>query len=338
MASTDQLGYPTLMDVASEYSSMDGGARILEVAKVLHRDCPLVKALPLFPSNQMISHVGARETYLGTANTRRFNEPISPTDSKSAPFAEGIALYEDYSEIDAELLRIQPNKEKFRMARDARKLEGIRQAVEYDAFYASLGDDPSKFNGLATRFAASTSRPNGDTSWPFNVKLAGGSGADTASIWLVELGEMKVYGVYPQNVPMAGWVYEDLGKATKESSGKLMEVYRSHFIWYLGLVVEDERCVQRIANIETAGSSNIFDPEALVEMKNNLPGRGSAPGTVIFCNRTIATQMDIQALNKSNGYYTPGTDGDIWGRSVTRFQGIPVLTADKLLTSETAIS
>jgi hypothetical protein len=338
MGSTDILGYPTLMDVASEYSSLDGGGTLLAAAQVLHRRCPLVKALPMIQSNQIISHIGARETSLGTAATRRFNEGVSITDTKAAPFAEPIALFEDYSEVDEELLNIQNNKAGFRAQRDARKMEGIAQGVETMAFYGNIAEDPGGFNGFFTRFNVSTSRPNGDTSWPYNVKLNGGSGSDTGSILFVEFGEGKVYGIYPQNI-LGGLKVEDLGKTTKEwGSNKYSQVYRTHLRWYLGLVVEDERCVQRIANVETSGSSNIFDPSYMVEMKNNLPGSGEVPGTAIFVPRAIKTQMDNAALDKSNGYFTQSQGGNIWGVGVTMFQGIPVFVAEKMLITETAIA
>jgi hypothetical protein len=87
------------------------------------------------------------------------------------------------------------------------------------------------------------------------------------------------------------------------------------------------------------GAAN-FDEEVLIQLKNQLPGLGEDPGTVIFCNRTVKTQMDIRAVSqKTNTYFTqdPAT-GDVWGRPVTRFQGIPVMVAEKITNTETGLS
>jgi len=102
--------------------------------------------------------------------------------------------------------------------------------------------------------------------------------------------------------------------------------------------VVDERCVQRIANINpTPLSPGNFDENILIQALGYLPDAGAAPGTVIVVNRTIMNQMNIRAVSqKTNGYYTQDMEsGDIWGsRRVTRFQGIPVVMCEKILNTE----
>lgn len=339
MASTDILGYPTLVDIVKEYSSMDAGGVYLKAAQVLDRRIPLLRALPMIKSNQIISNIGSRDTQLGVATNKQHGGFTTPTGTGSTPFTDPIALFEDYSVIALENYKIQSNPDQWRFNRDRRKIEGIGQGVEYNLFYDSIAANAGGINGLATRFNSSTVRPNGDSSWGYNVRLAGGSGSDTTSIWLIEPGEEKVFLIFPVNIDQGGMIIRNLGESTEtNSSGGKRQVLTTHLQWYVGLVVADERCVQRIANIETSGSSNIFDPDQLVEAKRQLPSMGEAPGTFIACNRTIATQMDKAALDKSNGYFTSGIDGDIWGASVTRFQRIPILVAEKILDTETAIS
>jgi hypothetical protein len=326
------------MDVVNEYTSLDANGVYLKAAEVLNRKCPLLALLPLVASNQIMSNIGSRDSYLPSPGVRRFNEPISPTASHSTPFSETIAMFEDYSEVDEALYKIQNSPDQWRFNQDRRKIEGLTQKLEYELFYGNLGDNPGSINGLATRFAVSTHRPNDDSSWPYNVKLAGGSGSDTTSIWIVEFGPEKVFGIFPKNLP-AGLQIENLGKSTKESTSGLFEVLRTHLTWFIGIEIDDERCVQRIANVESAGSSNIFDEEDLIAVKNQLPSMGEAPGTAILVDRTIKTQMDKRAVSqRMNTYFTQDAAGDVWGRPVTRFQGIPVLVAEKILDTETAIS
>ncbi len=92
--------------------------------------------------------------------------------------------------------------------------------------------------------------------------------------------------------------------------------------------------MQRYTNIEVSGASYIFDPDDLVTMLNRVPSRDNL---VIYCNRDIKTAMDINALNKSNGFYTQQGNGDIFGRPVTVFQGIPVRQADMIVSTETVV-
>jgi hypothetical protein len=114
-----------------------------------------------------------------------------------------------------------------------------------------------------------------------------------------------------------------------------MEALISHFSWYLGLSVEDERCIQRYANIEVSGSTNVFDEDTLITMINNLPDGGAAPGTVIYCSRSIKTALDIRAKDKNNVWYQKD---DVWGGNTTMFRGIPVRMAEKIVDTETVVS
>jgi hypothetical protein len=320
------------MDVINEYTSLDARAQYIYAAKVLNRKCPLIERLPMVASNQIMSNIGTRESYLPAPGTRRFNEYISPTASHVTPFTDPIAMVEDYSKVDYNLWKIQndPNK-------DSRKIEALTQKMESLILYGSLGTDPGAFNGLATRFNSLTYRPNGDTTWPINVIDGGGSGGDTTSIFVLQLGPGMVYGIYPKNLP-GGLNIQDKGQVTDmktDTTVKYMEVLMTHFQWFMGLVVEDERCVVRIANLEVSGTSNIFDDDDLITAINNLPDSGNSPGTVILAGRKTRTQMQIRAKDKNNVNYNFET---AFGRVVTTFMGIPVLLAEKLLETETAVA
>jgi hypothetical protein len=331
----------TIMDVVNSYTSLDDKAKYVWAAEVLARKCPFFQDMPMKASNQIFSNVGARVSYLPTPGTRRFNEGVAPSTSHSTPFNEGIAMIEDYSEVDKVLCDIQANPGAWRQERDRAKLEAMSQKAEDLIIYGSKATDPGAWDGLTTRFNVSTHRPNGDTTWPYNVQLAGGSTATTVtSIWIVSWGDGKCFGIYPPNL-VAGIKTQDLGEVTVIQSDsplttpKYMQAYRSFFGLYFGINIEDERYVQRIANHEVSGDVNTFDPRLLITGLNRLPDRGNA---VIYANRTVKTQMDIYALDKSNGFYTQGGDGDIFGRPVTMFQGVPVRLADMIDDTETVIS
>jgi hypothetical protein len=132
----------------------------------------------------------------------------------------------------------------------------------------------------------------------------------------------------------------DIGKRVSEKTVdgvvKKMTILETELLFYLGLVVEDERCVQRYANIEVSGTSNTFDEDILIGCLDKLPDQGENPGTIILASRSIMTQMKIRAKDKNNVQWMPDK---VWGdRMIPHFQGVPVYLADKLLETETVVS
>jgi len=338
MPTTNLLNYATLIDVVQEYTSTDATAQYLWAAQVLNRKCPLIQMMPMVPSNQILSNIGSRDTVIGTAQTRSFNYGVPVTVTKSAPFVDPIALFEDYSEVDKSLWEIQNDPNAWRQNQDRRKVEGLVQGVENMLIYGNINTSPGGFNGLATRFYSLTYRPNGDTSWPYNVLSGSGTGSDLTSVYALELGPDKVFCTFPRNTA-GGLRIRDLGEDTKvDAAGGLYQVLRTHFQWYVGLAIADERCVQRYCNIESTGTTNIFSFDTLLAAIGRLPERGSDPGTVIVCNRTIKTQLDIAAMNKANNMLTIDSTGSFFGQHVTRFMGIPILVCDKILDTESTVS
>lgn len=334
---TAVVGSNTIMDIVNSYTSLDKQGQFLWAAKVMAKKCPLLRYLPFYPTNMVMSNVGSRVTYLPTPSTRRFNEGVAPTASHTAQFSDPVCMVEDWSELDYALYKLQNNPDQWRRDKDKDKVEAMTQKMEYLMFYGSLDTDPASFNGLATRFYLSTRRPNGVTATPYNTMLNGGSGVDVESVWALELGQDKVYGIYPANLP-AGLQIEDKGLVTVNTNSlaapKYMDALRTHFMWYAGIAVGDERCAQRLANIEVSGSDNLFDEDNLIKLLNNLPGGGGAENTIILATLNIKNTLDIRAKDKMNVNYTPD---NVWGGNITRFKGVPVFISE-VLTAETAIS
>lgn len=349
MADVSLLGYSTFFDIISNYSSTDAGARFVLPKRVLDRMTPLVKMLPLKASNNVLSNIAVRTDSLPVASTRRWNEGIKATAAKNVPLNDPIALFEDYSEVDKDLWEIQNEPNAWRADQDMNHVEGLFQLMESMLLYGSLSSNPGAFNGLATRFNNLTSVPNGDATWKPNVWTSGATSGSVTSAWMIEFGDDTVYGIYPPNTP-AGLSVRDLGEVTKElasatgSTGAnyLYQVLRTMLRWYLGIQIADERCVQRIANINPAAlSSNNFDENVFIQAKNWLPRGGEAPGTVILVNRDLKTQIDIRAVSqKINTYFLPPGDNsmDVFGKAVTKFQNIPIYTAEKILSTETVVA
>jgi len=342
MAETiSQLPYPTLMSLMAEYSSTDTTGMYLKAAEVLNRRIPFMRVLPIITSNQLFSHLGAKDSVLGSIQARRFNEGVTPTTTKQAVFTDPIANFLDYSEVDADLYKSQPDPATWRWNQDRRKLEGARQGIETLFFYGDISTNPLGINGLFKRYNSLSFRPNGDASQPYNVVGASGTSSDLTSVAFIEFGENKVYGFVPPNgTSINGLSIRDLGEQTKvDANGKMLQVYRTMLAFYVGLGVADDRCVQRICNIKSTGTSNIITDDLLIDSKNQLPEMGEAPGTFLFVPRKIKSQMEKIASDKTNANFTQERNGDgLFGTTMTYFMGIPILVADMISTSETQVS
>jgi len=100
-------------------------------------------------------------------------------------------------------------------------------------------------------------------------------------------------------------------------------------------VVRHPKCIGRVANIESAGSTNIFDEDLLIKLLNNMKINGN---TRIYCNQTVKTQAEIKLKDKTNVYWT--VDKGLEGVPFLSFRQIPVRMIDKdiLLNTETVVA
>jgi hypothetical protein len=147
----------------------------------------------------------------------------------------------------------------------------------------------------------------------------------------------------------------DLGEvALYDANNNVYQGYRTHFKWDCGLTVRDWRYVVRIANVNvTSGqvsTTNLIN--LLIQAVNKLPaisaaGNSPPPGapggtvtkpgqvnTAFYCNRTVRTALDIQALQKTNNFLTLETRDS---RPYTAFRGIPIRLSDQILNTEARV-
>ena len=196
---TDQtvLPYTTLIDIFNNYSSTDARAMWIWAARILDRMCPLIRVMPMIPSNNMLSNVATRTDSIPSPTTRRFNEGISPTTSHNVPINDPIALFEDYSEIDKSQCDLQNDPTAWRQG-PGREPSRLPARDSNQFWYGALNTDPGGFNGLATRFNNLESIPNGLSDWQPNVERRRVDGiGDQPVAGRVRQGQ--VYGIYPPN-------------------------------------------------------------------------------------------------------------------------------------------
>jgi hypothetical protein len=321
MAELDTRGQLTLLELAKRTNN----GNLIAIAEVMDETNDILKDAVWVEANQLTSHLITRRHSLPSGSWRRLNAGVAPESSATSQFTEAIGMLEAYSEVDKKLVDIAPNPKQFRADEDMAFIEGMSQNVADTLIYGNMATHPERFYGLATRY--------NDLSCS-NVFSAGGSGSDLTSIWVVQWGVRTVHLIYPKNSKTLGIQARDLGEdTTTDANGNKYQIYRTHFTIDVGLAIRDERCVQRQCNIETSGASNLWSDDLLIEMLNNLPYGGK--GAVIYCNKTIKTQMDIEAKDKSNVNYTAG---NAFGVPTTYFRGVPVRQVDAILNTESEVT
>jgi hypothetical protein len=311
----------TLVELAKR--THDGN--LVQITEILNQVNEMLDDAIWIEANGITTHKATIRTSLPTGTWRRLNMGVPSEASSTRQILEGMGMLESYSKVDVDEVDLAPDPAGYRSGEDMAFVEGLSQTLMETIIYGNALVDPEQFNGFATRYNA-LSMPN--------VWGGGGTGSDLTSIWLVQWDRNKVHMIYPRNSRTMGIRVRDLGEDTvSDGAGGEYQAYRTHFKVNAGMVVRDYRCVQRYCNIETSGSSNIFDDNVLIAALNQMPNRGR--GAVIYANRTILTQMDQYANDKTNVFYSVGEE---FGRPITYFRGIPVKLVEKIVDTEDAVA
>lgn len=316
-------GEYTLLDIKAMH---DPDGNVAKVIDVLSEVNGVMQDAIWMEANDMTSHVVTQALSEGAGSAGVINQGVAYEEDRVKQIREQMEIFESYSRIDERLISKARNPEQFRAQKDAMRIRGMAKSWHTRFFYGDQSDNPAAVNGLATRYA--------DLSLD-NVVGASGTGSDTTSIWLVQWGEEGLHLIYPRGERTI-IEQEDLGRQLISDTSGVYTALVNHFMINWGIAVSDDRAVQRIANIETAGSTNIFNEDDLIEAINRLPDPGNLERTRIYVNRTMKSQMEIALKDKSNVWFNY-SEG-LGGVPVLTFRGIPVKLVDKLVDTETAIS
>lgn len=324
----------TIVDVAKR---TDPSGKAFTIAEILKQTNAVLDDIPWYPSNQPTSHRTTSRTSLPTPTWRLYNAGIASTKSTTAQSDEPMGMLEDLSEVDCAVANLGGNLNENRMNEAAAHIEGMGQEMSQTLFYGNSGTQPEEFLGFGPRYN-SLSGITGQ-----NIVNGGGSGSDNSSIWLVGWGRNKVYGLYPMG-SMAGLEHNNLGKVlstvTQGVGGTRMMVYADHFRWYAGLAVEDWRYAVRGANIDISNlvakssAADLFD--IMIKMSHRIPNlEGCNP--VYYVNRTVFQMLDIQGRDdvQTGGQLSYG---EVAGRRLPFFRGIPIRLVDQLTEAEATVS
>jgi len=317
--------------------------KIDPIAELLSQTNEILEDIVFKEANQPTSHVVAVRTGLPAVYWRAYNQGVPSSKSTTAQITEPCAMLEARSHIDAKLLELNGNSAQFRLSEESAFIEAMNQEMTGKLFNGNVGSDLKTFSGLATRYSSTTAGNGG------NVILAGGTGSDNASMYLVVWGEQTVFCPFPKG-SRAGLRSRDLGEeSVQDAAGGWYQAARSLFQWDSGLVVKDWRYVVRIANIDVSdwvgvtgtqaatASTNLIKlmMRAIARIPNFSMGRAA-----FYCNRSIQEGLMIQALEKSQNALSVQEALSQFGQKMNQltFMGIPVRGVDQLSVAETLVS
>ena len=334
-------GQLTLVDIAKR---ADSKGQALAIAELLSQQNDILEDIVWRPSNEMTSHKEGIRTGLPDIYWRSYNQGTPNSKSTTAQVVEPLAMAEARSHIDAKLLELNGNSASWRMTEEAPFVEAMGQGVAGKLFNGNVAVDQKTFSGFATRYS-STGAGNGN-----NVLLAGGAGADNASVYLVGWGENTAFGIYPKGTA-GGLKIKDLGMDdVNDSDGNPYQAAKTLYQWDCGLCVKDWRYVARIANIDMSDWLGVTGTQAwtssthvlklMVKALARIPNKANCR-LAFYANRSVGEGLMIQAMDRSSASVMSIQDSvNQFGQNMKQLTvlGIPVRIVDQLGVAETAVA
>lgn len=322
MATYDLGSITTILDVAK----MHNAKQLLPVAQVLHKKNGLFRTAHMEEANQITAHVLTKEKGLPSGSWRSVNEGIAPGNYLTEQVVEALSRIEGRSEMDEYLIDIVPDAKEFRRKHDLGHLEGYTQNVVTAFLYGDPSTDMNKPRGVQLRYNSKALD---------NVHTAGSTGG--TSLYICQWGPGKMSMLYPRNSGGEVIKQEDMGRhfvVTNTSTMAGLFKYITRFYSIFGIAVYDDRAVQRIGDIGTAGANEV-DLDQLFWALDSLPDPEDMSGAVIYCNRLTKHQIEKAVRNRPN---VVTMDKDQYGQTMMRIRGVPLILLEGISTSESALA
>lgn len=328
--------YTTLVDLAKQ---MDPNGKPARIINIMAQKNAILRHMPFMQGNLPTGHLASVLVGLPTPTWRKLNGGTIPGTDSHAQLQEQCGLLDDWSQADVKLAKLSGDVNKFRMNRGISHLEGIAQEAARALFYGSRAN-PEQIVGLSVRYGLISG--GGDVGAQ-NIIDAGGTGSDNASIWVVNWGEDRITGIYPQG-SQAGIQHQAFDETVIQNAGgvtgALMTAYLDHWMWDMGLAVLDWRNAVRICNIDISnlvtktGAADL--PELLDNAMERLPDADTG-NVKIYMNRTVKRMLRIQA--RDDVQVGGQLDYDVLeGKKIATWDGCEIGICDQLTNAETRVT
>ena len=301
MATAIGSSYLTLLDYAKVEKP---GGGIDTIIDVLAASNPILQDANVMEGNLTTGHRSTQAATQPSGSWRLLNYGVATEKGTHVQRDDVCGMLESYSQVDVAIANLGGNAAAFRKTQDDRFISGLSSTAATAILYGNQGVNPEQIMGLSPRYNLTT----GD--YASQIINASGTGDDNTSIWFITWGPLTCSLIYPKG-SKAGLQSEDLGKTTNVDSSSLMhEVYRTHFIWTLGLALLDYRYVIRICNIDVsdltsdaATGADLMDKMTDAYYARPTGSLGNMAKTFIYCNKTVAKFLHKQAQSvfQNNG-------------------------------------
>ncbi|MBI3564796.1 MAG: hypothetical protein HY079_06340 [Elusimicrobia bacterium] len=349
----------TLLDRAKR--TEDG--KVARIVEMMNRVNHMLTDAVSIEGNLATGHVTTVRDGLPSVAWRQINQGVVPSKSTAHQITMSAGLIEAMGQVDEELVEIQGDGAAFRLSENAPFIESIAQTLASTLLYGDTRVNPERFTGLSTfysalnaGFNADQSLTNTDATKPdsgYNVIDASEGGVygtpangNNTSLWLVAWGENGIHTFFPKGTK-AGIAHEDKGRWLVDDgtgTGAKFWAWIDQYKARMGLAVRDWRQAVRICNIDSValGTSGSVNDTAALLIKQAVVASNRIwnmrEGRVAwYCNRTVKSALDIQAMNKSNALLKISEEIE-QGEPVTKLLGIPVRRVDALLNTEAQVS
>ena len=295
----------------------------------------ILQDVPWEPSNERMSHKFIRSTGLASGTWVNINNGISASKGNVKTFNRPIGMLESRLQIDNRFMDIEKDFAAFVAKQAYPHYEGLAQDMA-DALTVGTVSGGNQFSSIEAHIASASQTDEYGNSM---FHTYAGTGSDLASILAIDWGPNKVYGIYPEGHAFTGVEMEEHPNTPitgKNSS--TMFAYVADFKWYCTLIIADDRCVRRIGNIDSSGTTNnllhsTYETDIIVDALASMYNYGRT--AKLYMNRTIWAQFWKVTKDKTNVNYNPGNP---WKQPEYMFGNNQIRFTDSLLNTESAVS
>ena len=335
--------YISLVDVLSRTTEGKQAAAIVEL---LAQQNGILDDAIAVECNSGTKHVNMVRTGLPSVAWGALYKGIPQSKSTTQQVEDTTGFLEARSSVDVRLLELYGSDAgNIRLSEATSFLEAMNQEMATGLFYHNTDASPEKFKGFGARFSTLGGGGSGN-----QIIDAGGTGSDNTSIWFITWGAQYCSLLYPKN-SRAGIQRKDEGRQrVLDAAGNPFFVMEETFTWHIGVTVRDWRFVSRVANIDVsdmrAGTVNLYDflRKAYYRLQNTKQDRNGgkdgagAKRLAMYCNRDVLECLDRLATNAgSTNNFTQLKYGEVEGKSVLMYRGIPIRETDALLNTEARV-
>ena len=324
--------YLTLKDM---YAQTEGGKVTSTIIDLFMKSNVIMEDAIAVECNDGSSHKTTVRNGLPEVEFRKFYQGIAPSKGEYTQVTDTTAMLEAYSVVDKKLADLNGNTYQFRLNEAESFVQAMNDKVQTNIFYGNKGTNDAAFDGLAKRYDKLS---NDKDSIGYQVINGGGTGSNNTSVWFVTWGDKQTHLIYPKG-SQAGLQHSDQGEQTVTApDGKgMMQAYRDHFSWDIGLSLRNFKATARIANIDVDklgkdGGADLID--LLIDGYYRVKKHANGGKTVIYVNEKVGTFLHKQALAKTNVNLT---FGEFAGAPIVNFLGLPVKVCDQILNTESQV-